>query len=730
MTLIEMMVSVLLLVLLMTILVTIFASATGAIQEQQSYAALDMELRRLDATIRIDLVGSTAKMTPPNNPEDGRGYFEYAENALCDVQGEDSDDTLRFTVKAPEGKPFTGRLWVPRSVPYLDPGYPTNGNRSITRQATMVTATHAEVLYFLRNGNLYRRVLLINPQLAGRLHVGNWETDPRDPVDPTNTRTGPLAMGFATDMFRPSQAFVPYGLPMTPTGFPIAGWNGLNDISAVPSEYPGAWANANTIPPASLPLDDTQGPPGTSYGYNPVPTTLGMLTDRHNRAFNPRFANDYITIAYDNSTTPPTPSVGAYVPDGIPDDFNGDGVNDYHPTLYPSAVVNGFLHERDVTGAVNPTPRILSNDVLAFPYIFPQAYSQPDPFSMQFGWVHSLDPQVNPNISPTGQTRPTFGTFLDPPFNHNPLDSGDSAYRYANDLNGSGRALTEAQTWWGFPTWRETASAYALGNLRRINDPCGFGGGPVARFFNSLPPGFAAASEVVPSTYTQTALLSWERRLATGPVLPPQPEQLYSEAYFGNAFNSNYFTMPPNAVWEDDLLATNVRSFDVKAYDPNAMMWVPGNPNNPVLLTQDYYDLGYANLAGPGAYGMPAGVSTPPSMLGSFAHEGRMPPLSTDYRSDPQYPELNPNIGDDNPNLPIIRMRRVWDSWSTTYTQAPGLPMNPNYGPKAGLRPVLVSYPPPYPAPLRGIQIKIRMTDPDGKRVKNLTIRHDFTDKL
>ena len=52
-------------------------------------------------------------------------------------------------------------------------------------------------------------------------------------------------------------------------------------------------------------------------------------------------------------------------------------------------------------------------------------------------------------------------------------------------------------------------------------------------------------------------------------------------------------------------------------------------------------------------------------------------------------------------------------------------PAGPPYAP-----PIYPSYPPPYPAPLRGIQIQIRVTDPTNQRVKTLTIRQDFTDKL
>ena len=55
--------------------------------------------------------------------------------------------------------------------------------------------------------------------------------------------------------------------------------------------------------------------------FTPIPNTLGDLTNRENRAFRPRFSNDY---------TGPNG-----VPDGIPDDLDGNGIPDLYPSLYP-----------------------------------------------------------------------------------------------------------------------------------------------------------------------------------------------------------------------------------------------------------------------------------------------------------------------------------------------------------------------------------------------------------
>jgi hypothetical protein len=164
---------------------------------------------------------------------------------------------------------------------------------------------------------------------------------------------------------------------------------------------------------------------------------------------------------------------------------------------------------------------------------------------------------------------------------------------------------------------------------------------------------------------------------------------------------------------EEDLILTGVRSFDVKAYDPSL---------------ENYVDLGFMNMY----------IGTPPTVdvdfdgvadfwtMRTFAHEGRMPPLTTDYRSDPQAPAQNPNVGDDEAT--VVRLRRVWDSWSTDYTNTPTQLIGTAVAP--AIKPALPSYPAPYPIPLRGVQITVRVVDPGNERVKQITIKQDFSSKL
>jgi hypothetical protein len=233
----------------------------------------------------------------------------------------------------------------------------------------------------------------------------------------------------------------------------------------------------------------------------------------------------------------------------------------------------------------------------------------------------------------------------------------------------------------------------------------------------------------------------------------------------GTTSTAGFFSGDPanplwaNASWEDDLILTNVRSFDVNAFDPALADYAdlgwgddlrvarPATSVGEAVSLGTGRDLPYlygssnafnaSGAYGPNAYALVNGSAY--SLIDqTFAHEGRMPPLIDDYRFDARYGAstytgygtYTGNVSDDEAN--VIRLRRVWDSWSTTYSKVPatgvrpdGFPYGPPYSP-----PIYPSYPPPYPAPLRGIQIQVRVTDPTSQRIKVLTIRQDFTDKL
>ncbi len=684
-TLVEMLVTLAILLIMMTVIVKVFQAATGALNSAQAYQELDNQLRRLESVIRADLRGVTARFTPPLNPKDNLGYFEYGENAFADLQGEDSDDYIRFTAKAPAGKPFVGRVYI--APPILIANMTAQQLQYYySTQPVAVTSDYAEIIYFLRNGNLYRRVLLVAPERqASIMQAANGAT-------------------FVTGALGTSQT---------------VSWQGVNDLSARP-----ALRGPNSVAgQAAQPI---------------VLNSLGDLTNRENRFANPRFADDFIIDA-----------TGAAGTDGIADDANADGIPDFYPTLYYNILPSNTPANPLIFAQGYTAPTGASYATMAFPYVFPGAYTTPETATGSGeGRLHSPTPSVgNPPVS--FDANPVL--YLRS-FNHNPLDVGDNLPTPA--------LPSETQTWWGFPTWRETLSPNWADPTVQVNTS---GGQPLQ--LNPIPPD--TAFPVIDNIYgTQ--------------LLPPMTltyravPQLFTDGAGGSSqiVTGGGQTLWPIS-WEDDLIMTNVRSFDIKAYDNSLAIYADLGWGDDARLTSSLTPqyLGILSAVGTTAQQVPyltGNLDVPSSNANSaptyaspafafvnggqydlinqtFAHEGRIPPLFNDNRFDAQYEAsyypgytYTGNLGDNSTTT--IRLRRVWDTWSTDYTNAPavaidnanasnsfpaGVPWGPPFQP-----PLYPSYPPPYPAPLLGIQIQIRVVDPTNQRIKSLTIRQDFTDKL
>jgi hypothetical protein len=506
-----------------------------------------------------------------------------------------------------------------------------------------ISSELAEVIYFLRAGNLYRRVLLILPE--GRQAVVRLGTDAAGALN--------QAGGFLTASANLSPATGLLGVPMS--------WQGLNDISARPSPRPLVVGGSVVLSP-------------------PVLNTLGDLTNRENRAFNPRFVDDFFDTA------------GAFGPDGIPDDLNGNGIPDFYPTLYPQILTNAARVNDPGNGTRN-TLATSNPQLLSFPFVYPNGYSVPSPAVAvpPYGAIHGL-------ASASG--------------NHAPLDLGDPL---------ESPTPSGAQAWWGLPTKKETMSLAWTDPVKQLNAPPLITGEPALTQSLGLRPAFtflAGAGPTTPTAALPPLTSLWRNIPEASPgltVVPPFVDGSAGAPTFANP------PVPPDVnreIWkalpEDDLLLSNVRSFDIKGLDP--------------VLNQ-YVDLGYLNqftgttaLVDFNGDGVADGQT-----FQTLGHEGRIPPLVADGRADAQFPALLPNIGDDTAS--VVRLRRVWDSWSTAYTNVPAQTLDPRQGPPV-TNPPYPSYPPPYPTALRGIQIQIRVVDPTNQRVKLHTIRQDFSDKL
>ena len=201
----------------------------------------------------------------------------------------------------------------------------------------------------------------------------------------------------------------------------------------------------------------------------------------------------------------------------------------------------------------------------------------------------------------------------------------------------------------------------------------------------------------------------------------PQP---YTDGFGANNvfFAANSQLWSPYG-WEDDLIMTNVRSFDIKVYDNSLSGYADlgwgDDPRVTAQLAPPF--LGFAAALGvqqqipylagnldfvSGNYQTPAYANVNYGLYDlinqTFAHEGRMPPLVSDARFDAQFgaavsylPSTSPflpanggfytgNIGDNSNG--IVRLRRVWDSWSTDYSKAPGVGVAPTVPPRRSRR--------------------------------------------
>lgn len=207
-TLVEMMVAVALVLLMMTMFAEIFSIATGSMNKQKGLAELDQRQRVVTTIIRDDLQDRTFTNVYPFHPADdsnrptssatpsfvsfsnGRtGYFYISEN---DPERDD-DDTLQFTVTRLSSNPFFGRAW-----PLVDKagnGVLSNLNQPEYDDSSagdfVGSSTSAEISYFLRNGILYRRVLLIRQPLFPRSTTGVTDDAPSTPPSAGPPPVGP-----------------------------------------------------------------------------------------------------------------------------------------------------------------------------------------------------------------------------------------------------------------------------------------------------------------------------------------------------------------------------------------------------------------------------------------------------------------------------------------------------------------------------------------------------------
>ncbi|MEK6261745.1 MAG: type II secretion system protein [Planctomycetota bacterium] len=170
-TLIEMLISVGLVLLMMSLFAQIFQMAGASISKQRGLMENDQRARTLQTIVKGDLDKRTfSKVLPFAANEDTtqgeaelskrRGYFYYSEND----PNNQLDDVLQFTMQSSiivynkDPSPYYGRAL--QLTTFDHPNQPDTDDALRVPNNTGLS-TLAEISYFVRNGNLYRRQLLI-----------------------------------------------------------------------------------------------------------------------------------------------------------------------------------------------------------------------------------------------------------------------------------------------------------------------------------------------------------------------------------------------------------------------------------------------------------------------------------------------------------------------------------------------------------------------------------------
>ena len=192
-TLVEMLVSVALILLMMTMFASIFQLATDSVSTQQAIGESDQRVRSITTVIRADFAKRTMIYPLPFYPTEDldlgpkspglREGFVYISTNDPDCL---YDDKIQFTVRSNLTSENTDETeYVGAAQPLIDreggaggvnlyqnPNQPEVDDGSLTADFAS-SSPAAQICYFVRNGNLYRRVTMIrNPRRVAGGELG------------------------------------------------------------------------------------------------------------------------------------------------------------------------------------------------------------------------------------------------------------------------------------------------------------------------------------------------------------------------------------------------------------------------------------------------------------------------------------------------------------------------------------------------------------------------------
>ena len=187
----------------------------------------------------------------------------------------------------------------------------------------------------------------------------------------------------------------------------------------------------------------------------------------------------------------------------------------------------------------------------------------------------------------------------------------------------------------------------------------------------------------------------------------------------------------------EDIVLTNVLGFDVRVFDPAAPIQVEANtaivpgddvPDNATTLGADHLNY-FTNPSSPGS---PADGTGAYVDLGNNVMANSLPSFSV----NPLFSNFGNSLSGLNGSA---TSRRTYCTWSTHY-EANGIDEDGIDGTDQGTDGLDSSTPlnslvdesseqetsPPYPYPLRGVEVRIRVYEPRSRQVRQVTVRHTF----
>jgi hypothetical protein len=672
--------------------VTVFGLVMDSISNSRATIEMTDRLRGARNRLALDLQGATAPMTPPLSPDTSSGYTEIIEGPIgaifpaaafatrsdeaadtvtgylgADYTVGDNDDVLMLTVRSPSNEPFTGRF-----TPW-NYNNPNGDPPSAVGDPVIVQSRVAEVSWFLRGTTLYRRVLLVLPgQVA---------------VQP-DTQNPPRWMS--------PQPIPPRPLLDTTGTYPQRTFYALYDVSA--RQEDGPWGLQATA--------------GAGTGRL-VANTLADLTKRENRYGHQPYAWPHDARFWGPLRLPTLRECSSpYWP---------------FPFNDPSGGLSAAM------GKAIPSPL----DPVGRPLIVPNGYVDPSNPST----ANPLSPaQVPPGTSPS-QYPPTVQ-----------LTPDGSIPVPANVSTGYAIANAAFDAWRNPTPFNETRPLQGQSRtgelthyvLRQTGLDSSQPGGPGS-------PNNAGNDERVSEDVILTNVLEFDIK-----VWDPGAPQIEVIAPGGGS----KVVVSPNESWQTKAGPNNQDNWSSTAAIVNAGQMKLVAEGGVVAGFGAFVDLNYFCTFGapssptlpyfPPAYppATPSALLQQYGMTPSFYHagdyrsgvRGTHPSPSVSLIATPSTAQLEP-MG--NSAVVMAWPSAIYDTWSTHYEQdginqrlswEPGS-MYPIDAGTDGLDndllngvddPAEQEAPPPYAAPLRAIQIKIRVFDPDSRQVREVTLEHEF----